>query len=184
MVETINKNISFLILFLSAALIIVGCEKEPIEEENKNILTQPQNSFSCLLNGEEFKPKGGYPYYAYNDIKYYQNKGWFSFYALNLKDYSPESIYLYIYIDSLYQLGNHTDIIRYNHNLEIYNGINATSHYQIDTNYTHYINVTKFDLENRNIAGDFEFTVVSTDQSDTIRVTDGKFDVYNVAMIE
>jgi hypothetical protein len=54
-------------------------------------------------------------------------------------------------------------------------------YYQIDTNY---IDITKFDLENANIAGDFEFTVVSTDQSDTIRVTDGKFDVYNVQIIE
>ncbi|MFD1551195.1 hypothetical protein [Putridiphycobacter roseus] len=50
----------------------------------------------------------------------------------------------------------------------------------IDSTKSHFIEITKLDLENKIVSGLFEFTAITEDKSDTIKITNGRFDLNNL----
>jgi hypothetical protein len=88
-------------MFLPAILLVTSitackklCKDDELDNSN-NVLLQPQNSFSCLLNGVEYVPKGGGFHLAYEPVHYSKSTGSFYLYTLNKKDFEE---YIYIYI--------------------------------------------------------------------------------------
>ncbi|PZE15581.1 hypothetical protein DNU06_17330 [Putridiphycobacter roseus] len=176
-------------------MISAKCTKTPIEpkepltplEQLPEATQVGANTLGCLVDGEVFTPKGNVYYKGIEKPRYTEENGILRLRFLNLKDFEDKWIYIYLYIkNGVYSIGNYTDIAYSSQNstypaFEIYNDVqNAFTKFYIDSNSLHYIEITKLDLENKIVSGLFEFTVMNEDKTDTIKITDGRFDLNNL----
>lgn len=161
---TKTPHILFITLFACTA-----CEDlvKPKEPELPPITTEGKNTFGCLVNGEVWLPKGGV---NSTDLNFFlTNISTFNLQAF--RDNQRESIQLYLIDcckeDSLMSFN------RYPANSATYSKNGCF----IETDsLSGIINILKFDRSKFIIAGTFEFTVWN-DECDTIKVTDGQFDI-------
>jgi hypothetical protein len=193
----IIKRIKFYFaIVVIVPLLSAKCAKTPIEpkepltplEQLPEATQTGANTFGCLVDGEVFIPKGNIYYQAIEKQRYDENVGSLRFLARNVKDFG-NGIGIYIYIkNSAYSTGIYTDIA-YTSNNSSYPGleivdksgdITTVERCFIDSTKSHFIEITKLDLENKIVSGLFEFTVVNEDKTDTIKITDGRFDLNNL----
>ena len=175
----------FTLLILAILLSSSSCEKlnpEPSEPEPPQLpaaTTSGKQTFGCKINGEVFVPNGNFNYPGLPTAAYYTSTGLFGFNSKNLKDFD-NWIYIHIYIyNDLYQEGYYfLDNSIANFSLEIYG--EQLSGYKIDTTKPRQIQITRFDLDNTIISGEFEFTCVNNALQDTIKVTEGRFDLNDI----
>ena len=157
----------------------------PLEELNRRVpITQEgAGTFGCLINGEVWtnRPGGGGSdedlraqyYYPLNSftvfaIRYYEdtfnaNDDFFSIRLIPIERYS---------------VGNHTSAIethRLSFNTPPVVSIDYPHSYRIDTLMPYGIQVSSF--EENYVSAEFEMTFISEDFSDTLTVTNGRFDV-------
>ena len=169
---------SYIILLLVGC---VACKTDALspKEELPPATQEGLNTFGCLVNEEVWVPKGGFAInkltYDYNpnyDSNYFQVRAK-RYFVDNGKDISQT---LSITIEDefveakIYKLENSRTTGGRYANLEI-PCVFETNSEQPGT-----LTITKLDTTNHIIAGTFAFTVW-TESCDTIKVTDGRFDI-------
>ena len=172
------KNILLLTLCCGFLLIGQSCEKSeaPISEPDPpynpiDDLPDPYDNpnptvFGCLVDGEVWKPSWGFnnPSYTYHDPS-----GQFNFTALNLSDNKYSHLALVAKFSST---GNFKNLYSYPFADEKLCA--NESSYSIDTTSYNNVTIESFSTEGV-IIGTFEFTAISNECSDTVKITDGRF---------
>ncbi|PZE15684.1 hypothetical protein DNU06_16700 [Putridiphycobacter roseus] len=144
------------------------------------------NTFGCIVDGEVYIPKGNFSYKAIEGPSYYQNEGLFIINTLNIKDFD-DWIYVCIYIkNAVYYTGIYSNIGYTTSSFDdrvvevFHEDSNAFVVYSVDSTVNHYVEITKLDLDNKIVSGLFEFTAITEDKTDTIKITNGRFDLNNL----
>ncbi|MCC6286507.1 MAG: hypothetical protein IT249_01350 [Chitinophagaceae bacterium] len=172
------KYTPLLLLFFS--LIVISCKKDKLTKETQN----GANTFSCLIDGQIFKPAKSEGLLFNNDPVLYG--------GLSISnDYSIASItaaykasypqkYITIEIDHFhgvgeYLLNNENNIITYT---EYTTAIPFVVNYSSLHTLSGKVAITKDDRANTILSGTFEFTATSPDDPGRIiTVTSGRFDL-------
>lgn len=173
-INTKNSCIAFFILFNTTS-----CKKDS---------TSGANTLSCKVNGKVFKPSGGENGRGPVQGGLYQDvDGNVGLYIIAQSgNYSP-LIYLYIKklaASGIYELNYNTTPRPAAYRCENYGNYSVKnnngyySNFVTNTTYTGWINV-KVILGGGIIAGTFEFTGYNQQTGETVKITNGRFDVKN-----
>lgn len=133
------------------------------------------NTFGCLVNGEVWIPKR-----IYNKLEYfyYENDGSFNVTAykkIGSNDINQElgfGVLEGLIAEDSYILSN----LETTKSMAGFNNYNLNCYYETNPKQAGTLSIIKLDTANHIIAGTFEFTVW-TEECDTIKVTDGRFDI-------
>ena len=175
----VMKKYSFLLAFLF--LNLTACKKDkdnygnPLPQQLPPITTQGKNTFGCLVNGEvwlpEVKPSQMFQYpltSSYQNLlfdvtakRYLSNENILEVMTLYLNNVNGEGMYLLN--TNQIPSGAYGDYINY-------------CIYVTDSTKVGNVEIIKFDITNKIIAGTFEMKLWK-DGCDTIHITDGRFDV-------
>lgn len=174
--KTFYAHIILLLLGCSA------CKTDALspQEELPAATQEGLNTFGCLVNGEVWVPKPSINP-SIHRLTYEYHKGYFQIIAKrNFNDNGTgvrQTIAISIESDTVkvdkvgtYKLDNQREKYGYYSNLEL------SCSYKTTFEQTGTLEVPQLDTTNHIIAGTFEFTVW-TEECDTIRVTDGRFDI-------
>ena len=192
---TMQNKILLLTLLLVIPLLWSGCdwfskddglEIEPInwdtEETLPEITTTGENTFGCLVNGEVWRPKGG-PHFGLDaqlSFSYHEPSGGLFISAsrrLGQNDSSYDT-YQRIGINATFKGVSHRDSIRQCMFADINRCSSGNGNPMIlDSLYTNVIDVIFLDTDRNIISGTFDFLFIKESCQDTIRVTDGRFDI-------
>lgn len=183
-IQLIKLNI---LLFTSLLFFYsLNCKKDKRSELEKlpTITQNGANTFGCLINGKAYTPKG----YRGNVPNYYVlvDPG-FSDGDLSIRTYRIEDnlmISLSISSDSIKNTGIYTinDHGRTQSRFSKDAADLSRSYCDIFYGSTHqrngFLKITRYDLQNGIIAGEFEISMVNRDcgYGDTIKITEGRFD--------
>jgi len=182
-----NKTISLLsILFL---LLFISCKKDDLGPELPPITTIGANTFGCRVNGKVWVPdqrSGSILPMIEGGIKTRfivgqgPEKNWYDLFFLSKKLTGEE---FQIYISRINNVGyfslNEVSIIWPScpqcdsYGILSTNGNNYISKKSIES----YVKITRYDTLNKVFSGEFSFIAVSKEKSDTIKITDGRFDI-------
>ena len=175
MKKTIFTFLAF-ILFLS-----FSCEKDLLNPEPSDTLppatTTGENTFGCLVNGEPWIPdiENGtfwdHAIYAKHDREWPDCD---QLLVAGKKQIPSQKTYQEISPNVWCpELGENK--ISYSNG--IYWDYENCQRYYLDTLSPHILFITKLDTINNIASGTFEFTVINEDCSDTLRISEGRFDV-------
>ncbi len=196
-----KSHLKYLLPLLTFILIASSCQKEEIEVEDElpSITQAGLNTFGCKIDGEVLIPKDGDPSFFIGEsvgLKAGTMKGgsvngnrvrYFYIHAVNAQDAGGD--YLFLYFPNLdavgtYTLGNSTGSTMFennspNHSIVLKNDMNSNGIRYLSFENGGEINITRYDSINSIVSGTFEFDVVkeSDPLSDTISVTEGRFDI-------
>ena len=171
------KNI--LTILVSVAIILSlasSCKKEKMPDALPPITTEGKGTFGCKINGEIWIPKTQDEFLGTN----------FNLYAAweatpqrisvvaskRYDDYAQEfAIYIYEPI-TLGVLDTSAIYMRYT-------DVNITIESYRNSRYKHFTNfiISRYDKTNRIVSGTFDGLLVKPDNQDSIRITEGRFDV-------
>jgi hypothetical protein len=153
-------------------LLFSSCEKEDVLPP---ITAVGKNTFGCLVDGAIWIPKGRALQGAFLiEMQHPKDTMVINIYADDSKTNSGMTISIHdtptFEIGKSYSLQNEKFYVVYNQRKN-----DRVCYYEkvIDGN----IKLLKFEPDSRVIAGTFEFTVYSQDCSDTVKVTEGRFDI-------
>ena len=167
-----KKNYTYLLTFLICVCFLC-CKKKGLPAPT----TSGENTFGCKINGEDWKPRK-------KDNDPFGINGQ----PLNVR-YNPITMSLKIsasdmeerervYFSVLNPYENDNFHINKNGASQLLHFAPCTSH-RLDTTQIHEVFLTRFDQEERIVSGTFQFTAIGEDDcTDTIQVTDGRFDLY------
>jgi hypothetical protein len=175
-------KIYFPLLFLFLVLSLTSCEKifpAPKFKTPTVDLTQlpaetqeGKNTIGCLLNGQVWRNQGGgWFYYDYGASYFKKN---FTVYGIKKTEQNNQEISIQLY-NSFKGLGIY-DLKNDSTNIIVFDDINSSCRYNDDTYTIGKLEITKFDTINYIISGRFNFTLIKPG-CDTIRATDGRFDI-------
>ena len=199
-----------MLAFMLLALMLKStkCEKNNPEPNEPKELTLPPatqigaNTFGCKLNGHVYVPKGtiGGPGIGYK--RYHQSEGKLRISTRNVHDFGAKTISNYkggfktLWIDlfvtsGVYTAGQYSGFQNTQLGIPFHFAVandsidpNVGYEYWVDSTKTNSINITRLDLQNFIVSGTFEFTVIHDDiyqvGHDTIKVTEGRFDLNNL----
>lgn len=194
-----KSHMKCLLSFLTFILIASSCQKEDIKvaDELPPITQEGLNTFGCKIDGEVLVPKDGDPGFLSRGTKGLtagnphagENpvKSYFFIRALNGQDEGGDYIFLYIpelQVAGEYELGNSTGSTTYENNspnhaivLSYENGSDSEKYISFENSGK--INISRFDTINSIISGTFEFQAIKESDpfSDTLSVTNGRFDI-------
>ena len=131
------------------------------------------NTFGCMVNGQVWVPVNDFIHGAKKLHADWYN-GAFVVYGQRILQDTYESI-VYMRVDSIWSTGTFSLNNRRPGKGEYHNYLDSCD-VQTDSTWGGWVAITRFDRTNYIISGTFEFTVVSTG-CDTIRITEGRFDV-------
>lgn len=181
------KQSTFLLLF--TVLLSFQCRKPKIERELSKLPPATQtgaNTFGCLVNGKAWTPKGSDwnkpNFYIIADPTFEQ--GSFSLRTYRLEKSRREGFT--INSDSIKVVGYYIISDTSNTRPQITTGtadlstVFCMTDYNGHFNRSGYLKITKYDMQQGIVSGEFEFTMVSRDcgLGDPIRVTNGRFDYH------
>jgi hypothetical protein len=182
-----RKAWSFYLLSLIFPLTFIACKKHQQKTSVDQLPPATQtgaNTFGCIVNGKVFVPKGNSltPRLkcAYQFLNTDYSKGYFFQLSAGDLSNSNDITGVGIYTDSLqvstgnYNLGDNKKGYAYASYVIINNQQNNSLYTQ--TSLPGQLTITKLDETNQIVAGTFWFTIVNTN-GDTIKVTDGRFDM-------
>ncbi|MFN3178520.1 MAG: hypothetical protein ACE362_28675, partial [Phaeodactylibacter xiamenensis] len=152
------------------------------EETLPEMTTTGENTFGCLVNGEVWRPKGG-PYFGLDaqlSFSYHEPTGGLFISAsrrLGPNDNGYDT-YQRIGINATFKGISPSDSVRQC----MFADINRCSSWNgnpmiLDSMHTNVIDITFLDTDQNIISGTFNFLFIKEDCHDTIRVTDGRFDI-------
>lgn len=165
-----------ILMLLVLPLLALQCEEEnpvnPLDQLPPATHTG-EYTFGCLVNGEAFVPESTRDIgaiYQGNVLQIYgEFDGWPGEYGISLDIRSP------IQTDNEYDLTNDPlDVASYGGG-----GVNVPiCQYKEENTLSGTLKITHFDSINYIVSGTFEFvTAIDEENCDTIRVTDGRFDI-------
>ncbi len=199
--NNMKSPFQYLLTLLTFILIASSCQKEEIavEDELPPITQEGLNTFGCKIDGEVLVPKDGNPTLFVDGAKGLQaanrklningvgEMSYFYVKAVNAQDNGGD--YIFLYIPNLenpgdYDLGNSTGSTLYennspNHAIVIsYDGETTGKRY-LSFEGGGSIVIDRYDTINTIISGTFEFDVIKESDpfSDTLSVTEGRFDI-------
>ena len=145
-----------------------------VERSLPAITTEGLNTFGCYIDGELFGPLDS-PGFAQDplDAWYtpYSNGG----FQLVCIQYNKETKSRKV----MYMISNFTGVGNYGFSFiqESFTDFENSKRFAIDTLSPNQIEILHLDIEQAIVSGTFYFTAIAEDYSDTIQVTDGRFDV-------
>ncbi|RUA35320.1 MAG: hypothetical protein DSY77_02820 [Bacteroidetes bacterium] len=192
-----KSHLKYLLPLLTFILIASSCQKEEIEVEDElpPITQEGLNTFGCKIDGEVFVPKDGEPSFFVSaatglrvvfgtDFQADSGGDDVSISAVNAKDENGN--FVFIYIDSISsenifeifdsegssvnpQINSHGFVVTYS---------NGQRKKFLSFSNAGKIDVTLIDFESYIISGIFEFQAVNeADYTDTLSITEGRFDI-------
>ncbi len=182
------KQVKFLLLIVAFSNIFAACEKTKTETALTELQKLPPitqtgaNTFGCLVDGVAWLPNGSRPQNGGSNIQLYVDPtfqgGRFSIVGHQYNNFQSKVSFG----SSICTNAGYFDIslsangIDYNRFL---NNINTCefSSFDAGTYRRGFFNISRYDLTNGIFSGTFEFTIRSQACGDTIRITDGRFDV-------
>jgi hypothetical protein len=179
--------LSFCLSLLLSSCFLFSGKKDP-EPELPPATQEGRNTFGCYVNGKAWVPEGRKNFYRSNlslDIDTYSRGGYAGILAYK---YIPGSVnqQIAITVDSLPKYGEATyPFLCKLEGSNIDGGIAAFTdniskceYYCMDEAriVSGFCRITRYDLNRRIIAGTFEFTLAKPG-CDTIRITEGRFDI-------
>ncbi len=184
------KNLLKIGFFGIVLFFLGGCYKSNIGVEKKYVAVMPpitttgENTMGCYVNGklwvaftnpQFFDPNARSPTSADFDDKF-GGKNWF--YLTGYRDYDniDQAISLAFILDN--GLGKYS-LEKNSVNDETfrdYNGINGCQKYELDETKRNQVEITFLDQQRRIASGKFEMTVYNQ-CGDTLKITEGRFDV-------
>ena len=166
-------------LYSYIILLLVGCaacktDALSPKEELPAATQKGLNTFGCLVNGEVWVPRGSINPSISKFTFYYDDE------LLNIaatrtigsKDIRQT---MFLRVKDMADKGNYM-LSNFEPGGGGYSDINLSCYYETNSTQTGTLTITKLDTTNHIIAGTFAFTVW-TEECDTIRVTDGRFDI-------
>lgn len=171
----------YIILASCLAMFIgAGCKKNKTKTELEKLPAITQNganTFGCLINGKAWTPKGNQfkPNFFIIVDPSFQN-GNFDLRAYQYKNQKFERIN--IFSNDIRNIGNYSIAPKRLVSLDFRSEF-STCYYlhSIDNFSSGYLKITKYDLQNGIISGQFECTLYdSAINCDTIKITNGRFD--------
>ena len=195
-----EKSNFFYLIFLVPLLFVASCKENDISPDTLPPITQEGlNTFGCYIDGELLVPKDGKPgfgsgrtakglkiYYRKDSLTNSLKPPYFAILASNYIDNKGDLIY--IYIPSLTTVGDYNinesngqegiDSPPNPHVLaNVYDSENGFKRY-LSFNHSGKVIVTRFDTINTIYSGTFSLKMVDAEtKSDTISVTEGRFDI-------
>ncbi|MBN8682016.1 MAG: hypothetical protein J0L99_05170 [Chitinophagales bacterium] len=173
------KN-TLLFILLLAALSFSACEKEktpPTELEKLPAATQEgKNTFGCLVDGKAWTPKWGGLLKPELTPMYNEIIGQFALTAYQYQNDSRESISLGTKPQGVFAPG---EVITRDSNFVYVSKKDpcSSSSQSFYWSKSGTIQITRLDVSTGIISGTFEFDAVSETCQDTVRITDGRFDI-------
>ncbi len=171
------KKMNRLLLCLLLSLLAMQCKEEKPEEEVNQLDLLPaatqsgRYTFGCLVNGKAWVPR------TTTDMGAFYQGGLLQISAKAYNKPGEQNMALVLYNppeeDTSYDLTKYSDqVAEY-----ISRGIDVKRCvYEKDSTLSGSLTITHFDAQNYIVSGKFEFTTVA-DGCDTVRVTDGRFDL-------
>ncbi len=136
------------------------------------------NTFGCLVNGEVWRPYVEDPYFLETTIFAKHDRGWVGCDQLlvsgKLKTSSENEVHQDMKMNIWCPILGENKITYSKRSFRDFNGCGE---YHLDTLSPHILIITKLDTINNIASGTFEFTVISDECQDTLRITEGRFDV-------
>ena len=169
-----TKSHLVLLFFCSCLFLAASCNSDDeIAPFSEN---EPHTILHCKINGMDWTPAGGDLFSGYPfRVQYNNNSG--SLGIIASRNIESESTNQVINIDTYFYNLDEENAIRFIGE-EFTDRFNASEciYYDVDTTSTNYIKITSLDTLNFFMIGEFEFSAIN-DCNDTIRVTDGYFDL-------
>ena len=172
----------FFLLFCFSLLALYACDPDnPLNPDPGNSLPpltmEGKNTFGCLVNGEVWNAYVEQDVFGAQKInaQYEILPDWEAFGISATKNIESENIYQVFILDIFYPKVGENSIV---FDTRVFTDFGNCGDYHLDTLSTHTMTITKLDNIDFIVSGTFEFTVVNHDCPDTLRITDGRFDVY------
>ena len=178
------KNTLLFAICTFCALLSACRKTDPPADPLPPATQEGANTFGCYINGEPWVAEIVWyvldPSLRNIDSRYDEpGVGLYDVYSFSLSARKVDS-FLYEYVTlgmaPVYNAG------RFDLNQISYSNIeftldNPTRIFKIDSSLVQTLQITKLDTEQNICAGTFSFTLTTNDKSDTIHITDGRFDV-------
>ncbi len=170
--------------FIYALLLSFSCKEENIfntapPDELPPATMTGANTFGCLVNGEVWKPYIEDANFWERALNVNHDRGWVG--CDQLLIVAKKTLFKDIELHQEFIINAWCPVLGEN---KITPTKGAFLYYQpcgysyrVDTLSPHIINITKLDIENNIASGTFEFTAISDECQDTVRITEGRFDV-------
>ncbi|MEQ8704857.1 MAG: hypothetical protein RIC19_13100 [Phaeodactylibacter sp.] len=158
---------------------------KPIDWETEETLpemtTTGENTFGCLVNGEVWRPKGG-PYFGLDaqlSFSYHEPSGGFYLRARKRELNDSFELEQTITISSVFHTQSDSSTVRQAHFFDdaICESGDVLNPMYADTSLGFEFQIIYLDESQNIISGIFDFEFVKENCQDTIRVTDGRFDI-------
>jgi len=182
-----NLLFVFILLMLITAISCSSCKKstpDPVSQLPPETQTGA-NTFGCLINGVAFKPKGSLfgPPSLQCAYQYLNGGYYFQLSASNNSNDNSVGIFTYslrIRENSSYAL---TDAYIINTAFGQYSHITQQNYQYARPAYSNKLypgnlTITKYDSINQIVSGSFWFNVIDSISRDTIKITNGRFDMH------
>ena len=178
------KTIKFLILGSLVIFFMISCKENEEDKPDKfampPLTSKGANTMGCYINGSPFVADIKYdPYMGGSDrtspsISYYGRKIIYIYGKDIDKGNSTVSV-VFPFNDSIGQF-NLTEYTDYGYSKFIDFSYLGGKQYRVIMDEPHWVKVSGYE-ENKFISGTFRFTGVNKDAGDTIRITNGRFDI-------
>jgi len=176
--------IRFSALLLCLIFCMASCKKEDSSPFPTPLPAATQvgaNTFGCRINGKTWIPDGGG---GFSGIKPIEGGYLYTKKNIYINTYRRDKTKIEIYLPNTvqtgtYELNNNTGLVDVDLNPKRYAFYkDADDNYYItNSQYTGQITITQNDTVRGIISGTFNFTAYSPNSKQTIRITDGRFDI-------
>ncbi len=178
------KTLNFL-LFLLFLVFVMSCKKDtPVEPESDlpPLTTTGEGTFGCYLNGEPWVAEWYLTApgtFEYLESSYSLSSGRFGIEATLRGDGTLNQVLSLGY--AVPQNGNFSTYPEFKTNIRDFNKNLGCYRYKLDTLSQFQSEIIEFDIDNQIASGTFSANIIGEDCLDTIKITDGRFDVqFNV----
>ncbi|GAA0188644.1 hypothetical protein GCM10009122_47620 [Fulvivirga kasyanovii] len=171
-----NKYFTHILAPVSLALLAIGFSACQEDDELPAITSEGKNTFGCLVNGDLWLPKGSFN--VPSTAADYTSGYFLSFSARSENTTFRFTVEEPILINHRYDLTD-TTRVRANYTNKTDNNLCFYKDYHVLNGS---LEITKFSLayQNKVLSGTFEFTTYNPDCGDTIKVTEGRFDIGDI----
>jgi len=165
-------------LFVVFTVFLFSCKKEPEPLTLPPATQTGENTFGCKVNGEVFVPNGNNLYPGISEPIINTEEDVFGFQCYNVKDYDCLT-HVRVLVENCFGVGTYPCTY---YPTTYFVGCMAgyDAGFRLDTNYDNIVQITRFDSENRIVAGTFEYNLIDIEANEKISVTEGRFDVGDV----